>query len=224
MSSADARPAEVSSESAPPRESKGERTRRRILDAARGQFGRYGFERATIRGIAQAAEVDKASVIQYFGSKQKLFREAVTWPAPPAELAETDAAHAAENYLGALLGTWAADPDSPVSVLLRASMTSEEAAGLLREHVTQQAVDPVAERIEGPDARLRAAVFGAVTMGIATQRYLLGMPDLAEAPLEDVLRIATPVLRQLLDPEATAPEATAPETTAPDTTDEDANS
>jgi AcrR family transcriptional regulator len=45
-------------------ERKGERTRRRILEAARRVFADLGYERATIRGIAAAADVDKSSVIQ----------------------------------------------------------------------------------------------------------------------------------------------------------------
>lgn len=182
-------------------ERKGARTRRRILEAARKDFGRLGFERATVRGIAQTAGVDKASIVQYFGTKQNLFREAVRWHIRVDELASADPMESAENYLRGLLGNWAADSDSPMSVLLRASMTSEEAAEMLRRRVTSEAVDPVAARLDDPDARLRAAVFAAVMMGLATHRYLLKMPDLAEAPLEDVLRIAVPVVRGLIAPQ-----------------------
>ncbi|WP_327287022.1 TetR/AcrR family transcriptional regulator [Streptomyces sp. NBC_01198] len=182
-------------------ERKGERTRRRILQAARTEFGRHGYEKATIRGIALTASVDKASVIGYFGTKEALFREAVHWHARIDELADDDPGRTAEAYLRALLGRWAAEEDSPMSVLLRAGMTSAQAAELLRRHVTSEVVDRVADRIEGPDARLRAAVFAAVMMGIVSQRYLLRLPDLADAPLEDVLRIAVPLVRGVIAPE-----------------------
>ncbi|GAB2980764.1 hypothetical protein GCM10023080_053450 [Streptomyces pseudoechinosporeus] len=43
-----------------------------------------------------------------------------------------------------------------MAVLLRASMTSEEAADLLRRHVTSGSVEPVAATVDAPDARLRA--------------------------------------------------------------------
>lgn len=187
-------------------ERKGERTRRRILQAARSEFGRRGYERATIRGIAETASVDKSSVIQYFGTKDALFREAVNWHIRIDELADEDPARTAENYLRGLLGRWAADEDSPIAVLLRASMTSAAAAELLRQHVTREAIDRVAARMDDPDARLRAAVFAAVMMGIVSQRYLLRLPDLADAPLEDVLRIATPLVRSLIAPDPLAPE------------------
>jgi AcrR family transcriptional regulator len=181
---------------------KGERTRRRILEAARRKFGEVGYERATIRAIAAEAEVDKSSVIQYFGSKHDLFREAVRWDIPIAELtAADDPAQTVENYVRGMLGAWAADPDSPMAVLLRTSMTSEEAAELLRSHVTAQGVDPVAATVTAGDARLRAALSSAMMMGIASQRYLLRMPDLAAAETEDILRIVVPVFRSLIAPE-----------------------
>ncbi|MCL7490360.1 MULTISPECIES: TetR/AcrR family transcriptional regulator [Streptomyces] len=183
-------------------ERKGERTRRRILTAARRKFAEVGYERATIRAIATEADVDKSSVIQYFGSKQDLFREAVHWQIPHDELTTSDPGHTVENRLRGMLDTWAADPDGPMAVLLRTSMTSEEAAELLRRHVTAEVTDHIAATIDAPDARLRAALFSAIMMGLAAQRYLLHMPDLAEADVDDIVRIATPLLRGLVAPEA----------------------
>ena len=49
--------------------------RARIRDAAMLHFGEHGFERATIRGIAETAGVSSGLVRHHFGSKQAL-REA----------------------------------------------------------------------------------------------------------------------------------------------------
>jgi len=181
-------------------ERKGQRTRRRIMDAARKVFADVGYERATIRAIAAAADVDKSSVIQYFDTKQNLFREAVHWDIPINELVADDVAQTATNFTRGVLEAWSADPNSPMAVLLRASMTSEDAAELLRTHITTQAIDAVAALIDAPDARLRAAVASAVLMGVASQRYLLRMPDLHEADTDEVVRLVTPLLRSLLEP------------------------
>ncbi|MCA2225439.1 TetR/AcrR family transcriptional regulator [Nonomuraea aurantiaca] len=180
-------------------ESKGQRTRRRILEAARRTFGEVGFERATIRAIAAEADVDKSSVIQYFGTKQQLFRESLDLCLDVDSLTTDDPGRSAENYLRAMLERWAAVPDSPMAVLLRTSMTSQEAAQLLREHVTAEAIDRIAAGVHGPDARLRAALAGAMMFGITVHRHLVRMPDLAEADLDDVLRLAVPLIRTLLE-------------------------
>ncbi|OHT84962.1 TetR/AcrR family transcriptional regulator [Mycobacteroides saopaulense] len=185
----------------PAPERKGQRTRQRILSTARRVFAEVGYEKATIRGIAAAADVDKSSVIQYFGSKSNLFREAVHWRVPVDELTVDSPAQTAENYLRGLLSGWAAAPDGPMAVLLRNSMTSEDALELLREQVTDHAVSSVAATIEEPDARLRAALLSAVLMGIASQRYLLRLPDLAAASDEEIVALMAPLLTALISPE-----------------------
>ncbi|GCA97837.1 TetR/AcrR family transcriptional regulator [Mycolicibacterium sp. NCC-Tsukiji] len=180
---------------------KGQRTRQRILLAARKVFAEAGYEKATIRGIAELSGVDKASVIKHFGSKQDLFDEAVQWTVPVDELTTADPAQTAQNFLQGMLNAWAADPDGPMAVLLRTAMTSRDALELLRTQVTDQAVTSVAATIDGPDARLRAALLSAVLMGIASQRYLLQFPDLAAASDDDIVRIMAPVLGGLLSPD-----------------------
>ena len=178
-------------------ERKGQRTRRRILEAARTVFAEIGYERATIRGIAAAAGVDKSSIAQYFGSKQSLFREAVHWEIPIAALAGDGPAQTAQNYARAMLTAWAADANSPMAVLLRTSMTSDDAADLLRTHITGQAIDSMAGTIQASDA-----LAGAILMGVASQRHILRMPDLADADIEDILRLVVPLLQSLIDPSA----------------------
>lgn len=199
MSTAEQAP-ETGTESTPAAERKGQRTRRRILDTARAVFAEVGYERATIRCIAAAAGVDKSSIIKYFGTKQALFHEAVHWDIPVAELTTDDAAQTTQNYARGMLTAWAADPNSPMAVLLRTSMTSEDAADILRKHITAQGVDAIAATIDAPDARLRAALAGAILMGIASQRFILRMPDLIDADIDDILRLIAPLLRSLIDP------------------------
>ncbi|ODR11786.1 TetR family transcriptional regulator [Mycolicibacillus koreensis] len=197
----DAAPQRSGSPPDDPAVSKGQRTRRRILTAAREVFATMGFERATIRAIATAADVDKSSVIQYFGTKEQLFREAVSWVIPIEQITVEDPAQTAENMARGMLNAWAAEPNSPMTVLLRAAMTSEIAAEILRTNVTAQAVDSLAGQINTPDARLRSVLVGAILMGIASQRYILRMPDLAEADTEEILTLVTPLLRQLISPD-----------------------
>lgn len=180
-------------------ERKGQRTRRRILEAARGVFAEVGYERATIRGIAEAADVDKSSINKYFGTKRALFIEAVHWDIPIVEMTTASSATTAENYARSMLTAWASDPNSPMAVLLRTSMTSEDAAEILRGHITSHAIDVIAASIDSPDARLRAALAGAAMMGIATQRFILRMPDLVTADVDAILRLVVPLLTSLLD-------------------------
>src|SRR5215211_1809436 len=61
------------------------RTQEAIAAAARRQFAELGYERTTIRGVAQEAGVDPALVHHFFDSKQKLFLSVTELPFRPEE-------------------------------------------------------------------------------------------------------------------------------------------
>ena len=56
-----------------PRTARGERTLRKILDAAREEFGERGFSDSSIVGITQRAGVALGTFYTYFESKESLF-------------------------------------------------------------------------------------------------------------------------------------------------------
>src|ERR1700753_3726436 len=62
------------------------RTEARIRAAAAELFVASGYERTTIRAIAQAAGVDAGLVMHYFGSKQQLFDRVTHGAQAPVEL------------------------------------------------------------------------------------------------------------------------------------------
>src|SRR4051795_5591823 len=60
-----------------PRTPRGERTMRKILDAARDEFGERGFAESSIVGITQRAGVALGTFYTYFDSKEELFKALV---------------------------------------------------------------------------------------------------------------------------------------------------
>jgi len=60
-----------------PRTARGERTLRKILDAAREEFGECGFSDSSIVGITQRAGVALGTFYTYFESKEALFQALV---------------------------------------------------------------------------------------------------------------------------------------------------
>lgn len=53
-------------------------TRGALLAAARTLFAERGYDRTTVRGVAERAGVNQALLFRYFGNKESLFAEAVT--------------------------------------------------------------------------------------------------------------------------------------------------
>jgi AcrR family transcriptional regulator len=60
-----------------PRTARGERTLRKILDAALEEFGEKGFSEGSIVGITTRARVALGTFYTYFDSKEAVFRELV---------------------------------------------------------------------------------------------------------------------------------------------------
>jgi AcrR family transcriptional regulator len=55
------------------RQTKGEQTSRRVLDAAEALFAERGFEATSLRAIARAAGIQQPGLYNYFSSKEALY-------------------------------------------------------------------------------------------------------------------------------------------------------
>ena len=71
-------PASAASDGKAPRTPRGERTLRKILDAARDEFGERGFAESSIVAITQRAGVALGTFYTYFDSKESVFQALVS--------------------------------------------------------------------------------------------------------------------------------------------------
>jgi AcrR family transcriptional regulator len=180
---------------APSRSRNARATRADILSAARERFAADGYERTTLRTVAADVGVDPAMVIRYFGSKQALFAAAADFSLDLPDLADVRPDDLGAEILPRFLAAW--DRDSTFLALLRAAMTSPEAADRLREMFAAQ-VTPALAKATPDHPGERAGLLAAFLLGIATTRYALATPGLATMPAARLTRWATPVLRQIL--------------------------
>ncbi|HJV42515.1 TetR/AcrR family transcriptional regulator [Caulobacter sp.] len=81
-----------------------QRTRERVLAAARRLFSERGYEGATIRDIAQAAGMSTGAVFASFADKSELFEEILTADYEVIYAQMTQAARTAKTVDEALLG------------------------------------------------------------------------------------------------------------------------
>ncbi|HEX5497358.1 MAG TPA: TetR family transcriptional regulator [Mycobacteriales bacterium] len=182
-----------------PRPSRAERRRNteaRILGAARGLFAERGFERTTIRAVAADAGVDPALVMQYFGSKQELFAHAVR---VSPEQRSTGGAEQLTGALLAALGMKMAGLPATSLATFRSMLTHPQAAERARSSLSEQ-VDQISAAIPASDARLRAALVTAITVGVVITRQLLDVPELRDADPERIAALLRGCLRALTDP------------------------
>jgi AcrR family transcriptional regulator len=183
--------------------------RRVILDVARSELSEHGFEGASIRSIARRAGVDPRLVRYYYGTKQQLLLQAVAVERDPRELAE-EILRGSRRTLGrrtasALLEHW----DNPRTAIpyrarLTASLTNDEAVGLLRDDFVAVFFGTLARAVSPDRPELRASLAAAQVIGLALCRYLVGDPVLGAAGSDELVRQMGRVLQQCLTGELTS--------------------
>ncbi len=188
-------------------------SREAILAAARGQFAERGYDNATIRAIAAAAGVDPALVHHFYGSKEQLFAAAMRLPVVPSEVITAALAEgsrpagvsAGEHLVASALALWESEElRGPFTGLLRSAVTSEQAAAMLREFLTEAILRPVAS-VSGdtdPDsATFRASMVASQMLGLAVARYLLRIGPVATASRPELAAAVGPNIDRYLSGE-----------------------
>jgi AcrR family transcriptional regulator len=171
------------------------RTRADLLTAARRRFGSEGYDRTTIRAIAADVGVDAALVSRYFGGKQELFAAVADLDLGFPDLAAVAPDRLAGVLLARFFAVW--EDDETFLALLRASMTSESVAEILRGVFAAQ-VAPALRTVVPDHPRERAGLVGAFIIGLAAARYALTVPGLTAMDREQLTAWAAPVIEQLL--------------------------
>jgi len=178
-------------------------TREAILTAARRLFAERGFDRTSMRAIAQEAGVDPALVSHYHGSKQALFAVIAELPFDPQAVLP----HLVEgppDAIGERLARFVVaiveseEGRRRVIGLVRAAASEDEAARLVRERVTAEMLMPLAERLGVDRPALRAAYASSQVVGLVMSRYVVAVEPLASADPEAVVRAVAPVFQHYL--------------------------
>ncbi|MFC7489963.1 MULTISPECIES: TetR family transcriptional regulator [unclassified Knoellia] len=192
----------------------GEDTRAAIIGAARSEFAQRGYDGTSLRGVAREAGVDPKLVHHYFDGKTELFAEVMAFPANPAVLVEQIAAapraQLGETLARAFLTAW----DSPegrerFAAMFAAAAAHEEHARMVREFVGREVLHRVVETMQprdgtapqsGESLELRVALGAAQLVGMGMLRYVVKVPAVADATVEEVVAILGPTLQHHLVP------------------------
>ena len=178
-------------------------TRAAIIDSARKSFAAKGYDKTSLRGIAREAGVDPALVHHYFDGKAALFAETLDVPVNPAELirriTEGDVDRLGWRIVETFLTVWEPpERRDALIALVRSSMTSEEAARMLREFLGREVFGRVAESTGVADPQLRGALAASQMIGLIVARYVIRVPAMVEATREELVERIGPVLQQHL--------------------------
>jgi len=174
-------------------------SRARLLEAARDLFAERGYERATVREIGAAADVDPALIARYFGSKAGLYVESLRPPGAPASQNPADLTDPTD--LAGVLGRIGPLGGTPALHAALRTHENEEIQEAASTVLRARLIDPFEARavVAGLDQpRLRAEVAAAAFAGIVTSRSSEALETLSSAPTEDVAGVVADLLGHLL--------------------------
>lgn len=182
----------------------GQLNKQRIIDAARDNFMRDGYERATVRKIAADAGVDVAMVYYFFGNKEGLFGASVlTGPEHPlhqlASLLDEGRKQIGPRLVRRFLEHWdEGGTFEPLLTLWRSASIQPQARKVLHDALAGPMAQRVAAEFGVADAELRVELVASHLMGLAFARYQLKIEPIASTPIDDVVAVVGPTVQRYL--------------------------
>lgn len=174
-----------------------------VLRAAKLQFAKRGYDKTTLRAIADHARVDPSMVLYLFGSKAELFRESMELVLPANlltnELAEKDD-DLGRRVVRAYLGIWER-PDTAASMasMVQSATSNSDANEAFRGFLHDYLLTAVSNALGGGDeARLRAMLAATSLVGTAMLRYIMRVPPLSSLGVDEVVALVGPAVHRSL--------------------------
>ena len=165
-------------------------TRPKILAAARTQFAKRGYDRASIRAIAWSARVDSKLVQHFYGSKHDLFVAAMGMPIDPAQLIPALLApgieRLGERLVRTFIGVWDSPEGRHLVGLLRSVVGSQVASAMMREYFAQEIVGTLVASLDMDEPRRRASLVASQLFGLALVRYVVKLQPIVSASPDEL--------------------------------------
>lgn len=178
----------------------GDSTRERILKAAMLRFSAHSYEETGLRDVAADVGVDPAYVHRCFGSKEKLFLEAVRAASRPERIFSGDADELASNLAGELLAERGENDIRSLDIIIR-SFSSPAASRVLRDCLMEDFVGPLMRK-RGEVSEKRAALVAAFLIGAGILRDVVRAAPLLEPDGRELEEIIVQTMEELMNGDA----------------------
>lgn len=185
--------------------------REQILQAARDTFAEVGYDRASMRLVASRAGVDPALIHHYFGTKEGLLGEALELPFDPHVVLAgitDDPDRAGFEIVRRVVGTAESSPAARTRLvgMLRTALAHESAAAMMRNVLATSVLRELERIVADETAPLRASLVGSHLAGLILGRYVLRIPALAEATVDQLAAAVGPAIQHYVNgPISTVP-------------------
>ncbi|MEU6217761.1 TetR family transcriptional regulator [Streptomyces sp. NPDC047022] len=174
-------------------------TKAAILRAARHLLARQAHADITLKAVADRAGVSPPLILKYFGNKDTLFSQVMSFETDAVTLLDAPLAELGRHMVRHVLVSQTEQGADPVLRIVFAPLHGEQ-GDILRANFRTQVTERLAGRLDGPDAGLRAELAVGALLGLGVMFGIARGSHLCAAELGDIVDRWAPAVQAQLTP------------------------
>ncbi|MFF2852152.1 TetR family transcriptional regulator [Streptomyces sp. NPDC058001] len=176
-----------------------EATKAAILRAVRYLLARHAYADITLKAVAERAGVSAPLILKYFGNKDALFERVLSFEADADALLDAPLESLGRHMVRHVLVSQSQQRGDPLLRIVFAPLQGER-GDILRDNFRRQVTDRLADRLEGPDAGLRAELAVSTLLGLGAMNGIVRGPHLRATSEADIVDRYAPAVQAHLTP------------------------
>lgn len=174
-----------------------EATKAAILRAVRHLLARHAQADITLKAVADRAGVSAPLILKYFGNKDTLFAQVMSFEEDAAALLDAPLTDLGRHMVRHVLVSQTEQGADPVLRIVFAPLHREQ-GDVLRTNFRTQVVDRLAARLSGPDAGLRAELAVSALLGLGVMFGIARGTQVRASEIGDIVERYGPLLQAQL--------------------------
>ncbi|MFE6164117.1 TetR family transcriptional regulator [Streptomyces sp. NPDC056486] len=176
-----------------------EATKAVIIRAARHLLARHAHADITLKAVAERAGVSAPLILKYFGNKDALFARIMSFEADAEALLDAPLDELGHHMVHHLLTGQAEHGADPILRIVFAPLHREQ-GDILRANFRTQVVDRLSERLDGPDAGVRAELAVSTLLGLGVMYGIARGQHVRGTPIAEIAERYAPGVQVFLTP------------------------
>ncbi|KUL70641.1 MULTISPECIES: TetR/AcrR family transcriptional regulator [unclassified Streptomyces] len=174
-------------------------TKAAILRAARYLLARHAHADITLKAVADRAGVSPPLILKYFGNKDSLFAQVMSFEADAEALLAAPLERLGAHMVRHVLVSQSEQGVDPLLRIVFAPLHGQQ-GDILRANFRRQVTERITARLDGPDAGLRAELAVATLLGLGVVYGIARGTDVRDADVDDLVARYAPAVQAQLTP------------------------
>ncbi|MFJ3863632.1 TetR/AcrR family transcriptional regulator [Streptomyces nigra] len=174
-------------------------TKAAILRAARYLLARHAHADITLKAVADRAGVSPPLILKYFGNKDTLFAQVMSFEADADALLAAPLERLGAHMVRHVLVSQSEQGADPLLRIVFAPLHGEQ-GDILRANFRRQVTERITVRLDGPDAGLRAELAVATLLGLGVMYGIARGTDVRATAVDELVERYAPAVQAYLTP------------------------